>query len=137
MIEILIQLLLTLLLLTGARQSPSAPPVAEVPPAATEGENVESRTLIDSVEGIILESYPAQIRLIVSGSQPNGCDYPVQVRQQRDGNTVTVEIFREMPADSICPMMLLPYNETIALEGGFESGSYTIHVNDYTLEVVI
>lgn len=130
--ESLIQLLIALLFfLTGARQSPQ-PPAAQVPEVT-----IQSPTIIDSVEGIILESYPAQIRLNVSGSQPDGCDYPVQVRQQRDGNTITVEIFREVPPNAICPMILLPYNETIALEGGFESGTYTIHVNDYTLEVVI
>ncbi len=130
--EGIIRLLIALFfLLTGTRQS-AEPPVAQVPE-----EIVQSATLIDSVQGIILESYPAQIRLVVSGSQPDGCDYPVIVEQHRDGNVITVSIYREVPANAICPMMLRPYNETIALEGAFESGTYTVHVNDYTLEVVI
>lgn len=135
--EALIRLLIALfLLLAGAGQSVE-PPMAQVPPGASEEPTIYSATMIDSVEAMLLESYPVQIRLNVSGSQPDGCDYPVQVRQQREGNTVTVEIFRELPLGVICPMMLLPYNDTIALEGGFEIGTYTIHVNDYTLEVII
>jgi hypothetical protein len=135
--EGLIRLLIAFfLLLAGAGQS-AEPPLAQVPPGASEGQTIHSETIIDSVDAMLLESYPVQIRLSVSGSQPDGCDYPVQVVQHRDGNTVTVEIFREVPPNAICPMILRSYNETIALEGGFESGTYTIHVNDYTLEVVI
>jgi hypothetical protein len=42
-----------------------------------------------------------------------------------------------VPLEVMCPMILLEYNETIPLDGSFEPGTYTIHVNDFTLEVTV
>lgn len=89
---------------------------------------------IENVEVVVLESYPMQLQLNVTGYH-DGCEFPVQVEQRREGNTVTVEIYREMPADTVCPMIAIPYEATIALEGGFESGTYTLHVNEYVTEI--
>ena len=78
-----------------------------------------------------------RISLAIEGEHPDGCDYPVQVDQRRDGNMVHVEIYREVPADVFCPMILQPYQATIQLDGGFAAGSYTINVNSHsqTLEI--
>jgi hypothetical protein len=100
-----------------------------------EGNLMQVDTVVESVDVLVLESFPMQLNLLVKGYQPDGCDFPVQVEQVRDGNTVTVHIYREMPQDAICPMMIVGYEETIALEGGFENGSFTIHVNDQTVNV--
>lgn len=53
----------------------------------------------------------------------------------RDGNRVMVTIFREMPPDIMCPMMIVPYVDTIALEGGYEPGTYVIEVNGFVVEI--
>jgi hypothetical protein len=129
------RIIITLFLLLTGAQIPSGAPPVDVPQEA--GETFRSPTIIDNVDALILESFPAQIHLAVTGSQSDGCDYPVQVEQRRDGNTITVEIFREVPLAVMCPMVLLPYEDTIPLEGTFESGTYTINVNNYTLEVTI
>jgi hypothetical protein len=100
-----------------------------------EGNIMQVDTVVESVDVLVLESFPMQLNLVVKGYQPDGCDFPVQVEQVRDGNTVTVHIYRQVPQDSICPMMIVGYDATIALEGGFESGSYTINVNDQTVNV--
>ncbi len=78
-----------------------------------------------------------RISLAIEGEHPDGCDYPVQVDQRRDGNIVHVEIYREVPADVFCPMILQPYQATIQLDGSFTAGSYTINVNSHsqTLEI--
>ena len=83
----------------------------------------------------VMESYPMQISLDVQGEHPDGCDLPVRVRQSRAGSTARVEVYREVPADMICPMILRPYRENIMLEGGFESGSYTIEVNSHSQQL--
>jgi hypothetical protein len=59
------------------------------------------------------------------------------VEQRREGNEVFVEIYRELPLTVICPAVLHAYDATIHLEGGFEPGTYTIHVNDQVIEVTI
>jgi hypothetical protein len=92
---------------------------------------------IDTVEALLLESFPVQISLKVTGYQPDGCDVPVQVTQVRDGNNVKVEIFRELPADAICTMIIKSYENSIKLDGGFEPGTYTIDVNGTVITVKI
>ncbi|MBZ0282646.1 MAG: hypothetical protein K8L97_18035 [Anaerolineae bacterium] len=94
-------------------------------------------TTIDSVDALIMESFPAQIALNVSGAQPDGCEFPVIVEQTRDGNNVTVRIYRELPPDIMCAMILLPYNESIKLDGTFEPGTYQIDVNGTIIEVTV
>ena len=90
---------------------------------------------IENVDIVVLESYPMQIELHVTGYQPDGCDFPVQVEQRRTDHTVVVEIFRVMPEDTMCPMTIESYDATIRIEGGFESGSYTFDVNGFVVEV--
>jgi hypothetical protein len=94
-------------------------------------------TVVEAVDALLLESLPVQITLHVTGYQPDGCEFPVLVEQRRDGNTVTVKIYRELPPDILCTMQLLPYDENIRLDGGFEPGEYTIDVNGFVVTVTI
>lgn len=112
------------------------PPPGDVPPPPqASGPFQRSLHIIEKVDVVTLESYPYQLRLTVGGYQPDGCLLPVKVEQRREGNVVYVEIFREVPLSMICTMQLVPYNETIALEGGFESGAYRITINGFEVEV--
>ncbi len=80
----------------------------------------------------IEKSETTRVSLDVQGEHPDGCDYPVVVTQARQGSSVTVEVYREVPADVFCPMILKPYQGTIQLEGDFAPGEYIINVNTYT-----
>lgn len=124
LIDLLIRLFLALFLGT---QSTVTPPAY----------NFRSYTIIEKVEARVLESFPAQIQLVVTGAQPDGCDLPVIVEQQRGENTVTVEIYRLGDPAMMCAAVLIPYQETIMLDGSFEPGTYAITVNDYKLEVEV
>lgn len=98
------------------------------------GDTYRSTTHINSVNVLVQESFPMQVQLEVTGEHADGCDYPVQVDQRREGNTVIVEVYREIPIDIMCPMILLPYNDTIQLDGTFEPGEYVFIVNDFVVE---
>ncbi len=76
-----------------------------------------------------LEETPQRIFLVMKGEHPDGCDLPVQVEQSRAGNTINVEVYRQVPADMICPMILRPYQGAIELDGEFAAGNYTVSVN--------
>lgn len=129
--EIIVRILILLwMLVTPTTATPSPEPPSE---EAT----IHSLTVIEHVDALLLESFPVQINLVVTGYQSDGCDYPVQVAQRREGNEVFVEIFRDLPLAVICPAVLREYNATIHLDGGFTPGTYTIHVNDQVIEVTI
>ncbi len=78
-----------------------------------------------------------QISLAVAGEHPDGCDFPVIVDQSRDGNRVNVQVYREIPADVFCPMILQPYQGNIQIEGAFAAGDYTIQVNSHSQTINI
>lgn len=100
------------------------------------GDTIRQYHTIDNVEVRVLESFPMQLQLHVTGSKPTGCEgLTDHVEQTRDGSTVTVEIFQKITPAMVCPMILLPYEATIMLEGTFEPGTYTINVNDFTTTV--
>jgi hypothetical protein len=118
--------------IAGRSQTPLEPPVDGTGGALPSGSEV--LTVIESVDALILESAPPQINLHVTGYQPDGCTFPVQVEQSVDGNTITVRIYRVLPPDIMCTMQLVPYDVTIPL-GSFESGEYTIDVNGTVVTV--
>lgn len=80
----------------------------------------------------IEKSETTRVSLDVQGEHPDGCDFPVVVKQARQENSITVEVYREVPADVFCPMILKPYQDTIQLQGDFAPGEYIINVNTYT-----
>ncbi len=100
-----------------------------------DGNNRQVFTVIESVEVAVLESFPMQLELTISGHQPDGCDVPVQVEQEVDGNNVTISIYRELPVDVMCPAVLMFYEETIRVDGSFEGGTVTIQVNEFSTSV--
>ena len=120
-------------------------PATQLPPDALLGVNaylvneLESQTMSDSIRvptdiqrvtANVSESFPMRIHLDVVGEHPDGCDYPVKIEQSRQGNIIQIEVYREVPADVICPMILQPYQSQIQLDGQFESGRYIIRVNN-------
>jgi len=97
------------------------------------GGGVRSPIVIESVDAVVMESFPMQVSLTVTGYQQDGCQFPVNVEQRREGNRVYVDIYREVEPDVMCPMVIISYEANIRLDGGFEPGSYEIRVNDFTL----
>jgi len=103
----------------------------------SEGNNMRVETVIENVEVAVLESFPMQLQLTVSGYQPDGCEVPVQTEQNAEGDTVTVTIYREIPVDTMCPAILNPYEATITLDETFTGGTVNIQVNDFSTSVTL
>jgi hypothetical protein len=108
----------------------------EEPLPTPEGETVKVPHVITDVEVLILESNPPQLQLQITGHQTDGCEYPVEVEQRREGNEIFVDIYRNVPIAATCIQLIVDYSATISLEGEFNSGeNYTIFVNDFTVNV--
>ncbi|MCI0710675.1 MAG: hypothetical protein L0154_10990 [Chloroflexi bacterium] len=122
---------------TDSEPAEPAQPTEE-PLPTPEGETVKVPHVITDVEVLILESNPLQLQLQVTGYQTDGCEYPVQVEQRREGNEIIVEVYRNVPIAATCIQLIVDYNQNIPLEGEFTSGeSYTIIVNDFTVNVTL
>ncbi|MDX2161993.1 MAG: hypothetical protein SF162_11760 [bacterium] len=133
--EILLRLLILVLtaLFAGRTDSVSGPP-----PQDDDQPTFESFMVIENVTPTLLESAPPQVRLNVTGYQPDGCVYPVEVRQSRVENMIRIEIFRVMPLAAMCSMQIVPYQAEIMVEARFDApGAYTIIVNEYMLDITL
>jgi hypothetical protein len=129
--ELILLLLLLLSSCLGVRAGPGAPP-APPPTLVPHPRLIREVLVVEQVDAFVLESYPMQIRLAVRGYWPTGCTADVQVEQRLEADTLTVTIWRELPAGAVCPAVIVPYDETIRVEGGFTRLPAVITVNGWT-----
>ena len=77
----------------------------------------------------VLESWPAQVIVEVSGELPSPC-HDLWWEVDVDANTYTVQVWSvESELEIACAAVIEPFVENIPLGGGFVSEDYTIVVN--------
>jgi inhibitor of cysteine peptidase len=96
---------------------------------------------VERIEILKLESFPVQVNVVAMGNLPDGCTEIDEIYQWRDMDTHTlnVEITTRRPADAMCTLALVPFEETIELDVyALPAGTYTVNVNGvadtFTLE---
>jgi hypothetical protein len=79
---------------------------------------------------IMMESFPVQVTLNVSGMLPTPCNMPrAEVTGPEENNTIYVEMWTLVEPDAVCIQVLQPFEVSIPL-GSYESGTYTVILND-------
>jgi hypothetical protein len=82
----------------------------------------------------ILESYPMQVKLEVTGNLPTPCHHlRATVSKPDNQNRIHVEIYSLTDPDVICIQVLEPFEERLSL-GSFTDGSYTVWINGEQVE---
>lgn len=95
---------------------------------------------MDTVEMVMLESFPVQVRANVAGNLADACTSIGEIQEGRIGNTFQFTITTQRPADRMCAQVLTPFNETLQIDAaGLPAGTYTVTVNSvnatFTLDV--
>ena len=96
---------------------------------------VQVQAPIESVEVLIMESFPPQYMLVVVSGLPNACVTFGGYYLDRDSDAIRVEISNGEPADPkvVCAQVYSTVETRIPLGSKFQSGkTYTIEVNDVT-----
>ncbi|MEW5989003.1 MAG: hypothetical protein AB1791_20450 [Chloroflexota bacterium] len=118
---------------TAAPDQPvtSADPTAKPTPASDNaGQYAYGEAFVESVDVLMLESFPVQVHVVARGQMPEGCNQIDQVKQERQGNTFAVTITTRRPVGMMCSQVLVPFEETIKLDvEGLEAGLYVVVVN--------
>ena len=84
---------------------------------------------LDSAELLILESYPIQVNLYISGNLPTPCDQlRVKVNDPDSSNRIYIEIYSVSNPDTMCVQVLQPFDTNISL-GSFTPGLYKVYLN--------
>jgi hypothetical protein len=109
-------------------------PAGDTPEATEEVGEVEPQEVeIETVEILLLESFPVQVNVIVSGNLPDGCSTLNEPRPRREGNTFVVNLVASRIADEICTQALVPFDQVIPLDvEGLPAGTYSVSVNGTT-----
>ena len=89
----------------------------------------------ESLEVVILESFPVRVMVTVTGYLPNGCVVLDEISSGRDGFDFTLMAATHRPAGDVeCTEALVPFTETVELEVlGLEAGTYTVHAQEQTV----
>ena len=96
---------------------------------------VQALAPIESVEILILESFPVQYRVLVISGLPNACYSFAGFRVERRDDLVQIEIVNWRPADPgvVCAEVYGTVATNVPLGTDFEPGKrYTVQVNDVT-----
>ena len=114
----------------GATTSPTATPEQEPP---GDGGVVEGEAIVETIEILLLESFPVQVNVVATGYLADGCTYVDEVVTERQGDTFDVTIATVRDAGAVCTLATVPFEQTIALDVvGLEAGTYTVDVNGVT-----
>lgn len=98
---------------------------------------VEVEAPIESVDILVLESFPAQYMVHIVSGLPNGCaDYERTELLARDGDTFRIRVTNTMPEDpeTACDLVYRTHESNLNLGSpNFVSGTtYTLDVNGTT-----
>jgi inhibitor of cysteine peptidase len=88
---------------------------------------------VDSIDIVILESFPVQVHVLARGTLPDSCTAIDQISRERDGTSFRVTLTTARPEGVACAQVLTPFEETIPLDVyGLDAGTYTVDVNRVT-----
>ena len=99
-----------------------------------------SRAVVESMTLNVMESFPVQVSVTLTGYLPDGCTKMDEIITEREEDIFTVRIITRHPSGNVsCTMAIVPFNETVALEvEGLPAGEYTVHCSEisdtFTLE---
>jgi hypothetical protein len=119
--------LLAALTLLSACQHQFPAAQAQTPP---EPEMMIRLAGVERIEPVILESYPAQVRVLVHGWLPDGCTSLHGFDQKIEGRVIKMRILTKRPSGVMCTQAIKRFQETYPVETeGLARGTYTLDVN--------
>lgn len=96
---------------------------------------VQAQAPIESIDVLVMESFPPQYSVVVVSGLPNACVTFAGYRMDRDGDTVQIEVINWKPSrsDVVCAEIYGTVMTTITLGSDFIPGhTYTVAVNGVT-----
>lgn len=98
-------------------------------PLPNESKMARGNVFVDESGVVLMESYPVQAALLVSGNLPTPChELRATVSEPDEENRIYVELFSLTDPNMACIQMLEQFSASIPL-GSYTSGSYTVYLN--------
>ena len=118
--------------------TPTAAPTAQ--PTIGSTEPVRGQAAVNSVDVLILESFPVQVNVTARGDLPDSCTQIDEIITQRTDDTFRVALTTLRQPAANCTQALVPFEQSIPLDVvGLTAGTYNVLVNgvpgSFTLDV--
>lgn len=108
---------------------PDDPSLAPWEPQPGDEELERGEIIIESTEILILESFPPQFVLSVTGALPTPChQLRVEVAPPDEGDRILVEMYSLVDPEEICIQVVEPFEVSIHL-GSYATGKYAVILN--------
>ncbi|MGC9346661.1 MAG: hypothetical protein ACP5JG_00870 [Anaerolineae bacterium] len=123
--------LLVILPLTACRPEDGVSGGPEPPSGDVSG----GRAYVDDLQLLIMESFPVQVRAVITGQLSDGCTEVQETRVEYDAASQTFRLHIETYRDpeKMCTQALVPFEESVSLDvEGLSAGTYTVEIQDET-----
>lgn len=98
-------------------------------PSPEPARGVEGPVYVEDTDLLLMESYPVQVALLVSGNLPTPChELRWEVSDADPSGRIVVEMVSIADAETLCVQVLEPFEERIPL-GSYESGAFSVWLN--------
>jgi inhibitor of cysteine peptidase len=129
---IIMMIFSSLIMLSGCTQAPDSD-IQDNNNESQDSDYIYGTAVVESIEILVLESFPVQIHVVAKGYLPDGCTEIDRVEEERDGNTFTVTITTKRPKDMMCTQAIVLYEKVVPLDVyGLNAGTYYVNVNGVT-----
>jgi hypothetical protein len=83
------------------------------------------------VDTVTVEQRDNHYYAVITGNYPDPCTYISSIEQIVEGDTISITLFTDSPADLMCAAVLTPFTVDVLLTtGGLMPQSYDVVVND-------
>lgn len=101
--------------------------------------SIGSTATIESLDVQIMESFPVQVNVVLTGYLPDGCTEIYEINAPKEDQTFTIQVLTRRPVDLACTMAIVPFEEIVSLDvEGLPAGDYTVELGElsqtFTLE---
>ncbi|MCW5873942.1 MAG: hypothetical protein KIS88_04785 [Anaerolineales bacterium] len=100
-------------------------------PAAEKPDGTHGPVYFDSLNVLVLESFPIQLRLVMQGNLPTPChELAYTIAAPNAANEIHIEVYTTVDPAVTCMQVLQPFDESIAIPlDGVPDGEYSLWVN--------
>jgi inhibitor of cysteine peptidase len=89
----------------------------------------KGQAFVDSVDLLLLESYPVQVMASLHGSLPTPCHRLAwEVGEPGPGGRIELKVYSTFDPAQVCAQVLQPFEENIPV-GSYTSGSYVLVID--------
>jgi inhibitor of cysteine peptidase len=136
----LILILFSFLAVTSCQTNDPDPTPTPPPIDVGSSEPTLGEAKVESIQLLILESFPVQVNARVRGTLPDGCTTLDQITTEHSGDSFTITLTTFKPAGAVCTQAEVPFDEAIGLDVfGLDAGTYSVTANGvsgtFTLEI--